>query len=159
MAKPWTSGERDKLYSSTSRLGFPRWWIWVFRFFRLARRASACRWRRSSALVSCREGVFGEAFCCLSALFSSMFPLWSGSITGIMVRAGKNFVKGCLHGQKPYGIVRAFALGVHSSSPSNTPSTPRIICRRSSGVERAIGNGEVDSSILSGGTIFIVSIG
>jgi hypothetical protein len=27
------------------------------------------------------------------------------------------------------------------------------LCRRSSGVERAIGNGEVDSSILSGGTI------
>ena len=26
-------------------------------------------------------------------------------------------------------------------------------CRRSSGVERAIGNGEADSSILSGGTI------
>ena len=30
---------------------------------------------------------------------------------------------------------------------------PGRICRRSSGVERAIGNGEADSSILSGGTI------
>ena len=29
-----------------------------------------------------------------------------------------------------------------------------IKCRRSSGVERTLGKGEVDSSILSGGTIF-----
>jgi hypothetical protein len=29
--------------------------------------------------------------------------------------------------------------------------------RRSSGVERAIGNGEADSSILSGGTIFLIT--
>ena len=69
-----------------------------------------------------------------------------------MVRVGKNFVKGRLQANKCYGIVRAFTPEARSQASSKGPSTPQI-CRRSSGVERAIGNGEVDSSILSGGTI------
>ena len=61
-----------------------------------------------------------------------------------MVRALQNFVKGPLQGNKPYGIVRYFTSKTQCLGEK---------CRRSSGVERAIGNGEADSSILSGGTI------
>ena len=64
-----------------------------------------------------------------------------------IVRAAADGVKpgfgavrpGCLRGLKPCGILR----------PLSIP--PR--CRRSSGVERALGKGEVECSIHSGGTI------
>jgi hypothetical protein len=82
--------------------------IWALRFFRLARSASAWRLRRSSVLFSCRLRFFGVVPDGLPALFSVMFSISQHCLRKIMVRALKNFVKGRLQGNKPYGIVRAF---------------------------------------------------